>query len=198
MTVDLRNPPVDRWPPNFSEREFRRPLVRDDFPAAAAPKMRRVAWLLQWLRELGGMPGTVTNAHRAPGTQAKIPEAVAGSQHDHTEAADVVFSAVPIRSLGDAILKAIRARQAPAFDQLILYADKGHVHASIPKNPAAPRGQVLWSPGVGGDGRRIFRPLVQASDLPILSDPQKKNSAALVQQFYSLWRSGISREAGKQ
>src|SRR5690349_18047214 len=108
--------------PNFQSGEFD---VHEPWPADLDANRQQVAQLLQWLRDLAGVPGIVTSAYRSPTRNAEV-HGSETSQHMRGEAADVVFYLVPIRELAARVLDAVRSHAAPAFGQIIFYADLGH------------------------------------------------------------------------
>lgn len=174
--------PSTRISRNFQLWEFMTPNVPEDYPGAWAPtKLAELGQILQWVRDLAGVPGRVTSAYRTPARNAAI-HGADDSQHMDGDAADVVFVLVPVRTLAARVLAAIDT--APAFGQVILYGDTGHVHVSNPAARLGDRnGQLLFSPGVDATGVRRYEPLdvaLVAGDVPLLSPQQTMSAAAIL------------------
>lgn len=153
---------------NFAAAEFD---VHEAYPAQwATSKLPELAALCQWLRDLAGVPGLVTSAYRSPAHNDAV-DGAEHSQHLAGEAADVVFALVPIRTLAARVLTSIDEGGAPAFGQVIFYADRGHVHVSLP-TLGERNGEVRYSSGVNGDGTRSYPLLTDAAQLPYVSEAQ--------------------------
>ena len=152
--------------PNFSAREFD---VHEPFPAAYADNLPELASLCQWLRDLAGTPGLVTSAYRSPAHNSEV-HGSSTSQHMKGEAADVIFYATGIRELGQRVLDSVDGGTAPAFGQVILYGDLGHVHISLPRLGDR-NGEIRTSSGLV-NGVRQYPFLTDASQLPIASTAQ--------------------------
>ncbi len=164
---------------NFSRAEFDRP---EPYPAELVddhllPLVNRA----QWLRDLAGTPGYVTDTFRSAAHNAAIVGASSTSQHMDGDAVDVYFALTPIRELARRALASIADGSAPQFGQLIFYAVKGHVHISNPADRLADRnGQVLLCTGADESGADIFEPLTDVDQqLPLFSTAQKKTARAL-------------------
>lgn len=114
---------------NFSRSEFDRASSGGTFPSAA--NLQPLAELAQWLRDLAGVPGTVTSAFRSPTDNTHVGGSSV-SQHMSSEAVDVYFGLVPLRTLADRILASIADGSAPYYGQVIVYPSEGHVHVSLP------------------------------------------------------------------
>jgi hypothetical protein len=164
---------------NFSRAGFD---VPEPYPRLYAGKLPALASLCQWVRELAGVPGVVTDTWRSPAHNAELVGAAPDSQHLIGEAADVVFSLVPIRTLASSALEHIASGAAPAFGQLIFYSVKGHVHISLPNvaKLGDRNGGVLVCVGADDAGLDVFVKLEAPAQLPWLSDAQKKKLAVLV------------------
>lgn len=114
--------------PNFDSTEFD---VGIPWPNEYAANRIALAHLAQWLRNLAGTTGTITSAGRTPAHNAEVGGAE-HSQHMKWEALDVVFRGASLRALANKILSTVEGGTAPKFGQLILYADRGHIHISLP------------------------------------------------------------------
>lgn len=159
--------------PNFSAAEFD---VGEPWPAALEANRLRLAERLQWLRNLAGVPGIISSAFRSPAHNAAV-DGVESSQHVKGEAVDVVFYLVPLRTLGERILAAVRAGSAPAFGQIILYVDRGHVHLSLP-TLGSRNGELRFSRVVAGHREYPF--LTSAEQLPMVSEAQARRGLQLL------------------
>lgn len=163
---------------HFALEEFMTPKVRTDYPVALIDAhLMPLVDRLEWIRDLVGVPGKITNAYRTAADNAAVGGA-ADSQHLDGDAADVVFLLVPLRRLALLIQASIDNGSSPGFGQLIVYKDKGHVHVSNPADRLGDRnGRALYSPGLADDGTRVYTPLADAvasSAVATLSDPQTR------------------------
>lgn len=113
---------------NFDTQEFN---VHEPWPAQYAENRIALAKLAQWLRNLARTPGSITSGFRSPSHNAEV-GGVETSQHMRGEAIDIVFPSTPLRVMGQRILQSVADHTAPKFGQVILYADKGHIHLSLP------------------------------------------------------------------
>jgi zinc D-Ala-D-Ala carboxypeptidase len=126
--------------PHFSLEELTRTDHRafdNTAPPEVMPNLRRMALLMEQVREVVGQPIVVTSGYRSK----QVNDAVGSkdtSQHRTGCAVDFRCSGLK----PDAIVKMIRASKIP-FDQLIREFDSW-THISIPSVAGtSPRGQVL-------------------------------------------------------
>ena len=158
---------------NFDSSEFNASGV--PWPIDKAANRQHLAELLQWMRDLAGVPGRITSAYRSPAKNAEV-GGTESSQHMKAEAVDVVFMLCPIGVLAKRVLEEVRAGRAPRFGQIIFYQDKGHVHVSLPYLGNR-NGEIRQSLVV--DGERIYPILADARAIPTLSTAQKRAGIAL-------------------
>lgn len=161
---------------NFADTEFD---VGERYPDQwRSSKLLELAALAQWLRDLAGSPGRVTSAFRSPARNAEV-GGTETSQHKKGEAIDIVFPLASLRAIAEQVLAAKATGRAPPFGQLIFYADKGHIHASL-ATLGIRNGETRFSFVEGG--RRLYPFLTAASQLPALTGSQAKagGTAAIV------------------
>lgn len=182
--------------PNFDSREFD---IHEPWPttAAAIANRQKLAELDQWLRELAGVAGFITSAYRSPERNAEV-HGSETSQHMNAEANDVIFYMVPLRDHARAIFDAVKAKRAPAFGQIILYADLGHVHISLP-TLGSRNGELRYSLGLSANGTRTYPVLTDPDEqLPSLSRAQKKGFQSPAHSACSCSSAGGSTHATKK
>lgn len=157
---------------NFSASEFDK---GEPWPAGKDANRAELAAIAQRLRDLAGVPGVITSAYRSPERNQEV-GGTETSQHMKAEAVDILFLLVPIRTLAERFLAAVRAGEFPPFGQVIFYADRGHVHFSLPRLGSR-NGEVRWSHEVSG--QRVYPFLANADVLPTLSTKQKAAGVAI-------------------
>ena len=159
---------------NFSAAEFDKP---EPVPVEYRGNIPALADRCQWLRDLAGSIGEVTDTYRSAAHNAEIPNAAKSSQHMLAEASDVEFTLCPIRTLAERALASIADGDNPPFGQLIFYSVRGHVHVSVPNAAllGSRNGQVLHAYGIDENGQDLFEPLIDPeTQMPLLSTAQKK------------------------
>lgn len=148
---------------NFDSEEFDAAGV--PWPASKAANRLALARINQRIRDLTGVPGTITSAYRTTERNKEIGGS-ATSQHLKAEATDTVFWLVSPRALADKIMLDIQAGNFPAFGQIIIYADRGHLHISLP-TLGSRNGELLMH------YYGVYTPIKNASQLPLLSNAQR-------------------------
>lgn len=150
--------------PNFRLSEF---FVHEDIPAEFIPNVTALALnVLQPLRNILGVPMTISSSYRSPERNAAVGGAD-HSQHQDATAADFYLGNGMTQDAAYAAMRQAQSMgQLPAFGQIIFYQDTGHIHASLPGSTQ--RNKFLFSSGIEAgarsyvtvpfSGKRIFPP----------------------------------------
>lgn len=136
---------------NFKLSEF---YVHEDIPPELVPNVKRLAVsVLQPLRNILGVPMSISSSYRSPARNASV----GGADHSqHEDATAVDFYAgggMTQDAVYAAVLQAQHMGQMPDFGQMIFYEDTGHIHISLPG--ATKLNEFLFSSGIEA-GSRVY------------------------------------------
>lgn len=142
---------------NFRSEEFD---VPEPWPASKASERAQLAQLLQWFRDLFGVPGIITSGWRSPAHNLEIGGAT-HSEHMDGRAVDIVFRGISDQEATRRLLDAEARGQAPAYGQFITYDLDSHLHISLPRSDGRVNRQKLRCVAPG-----LYKTIAKASDVP--------------------------------